>query len=248
MCAQVYGTGSNKQEIKEIDASHKIDLDVFDERIPEDLLMKLLVVCGCFFGVRGNKEHANMGVANIERGIITESGHEYEGLEYIAITNLQDKSHKITFYNTIARQSQHMRLPVVGDKSPAAFILRFLGHLAPGQTRLYCKPATAKQIAHFATLGWPNAKFSPDQPLGHNTIAKLMKRASEKLGLDVTGHAFRRLFITTLVNDGRVSVEESLAAARHGSVAAQRTYMARNGVSEANRFKALGQLPPTKTG
>ena len=144
-------------------------------------------------------------------------------------------------------QSNHMRLPVVGDKSPAAFIIRYLGHLSPGQTRLCCKPASAKQIAHFATLGWPNAKFSPDQPLGHDSISTLTKKASERLGLDVTGHAFRRLFITTLVNDGRVSVEESLAAARHSSVAAQRTYMARNGTSEANRFKALGQLPPAKT-
>mmetsp|Transcript_2201 Transcript_2201/g.6416 ORF Transcript_2201/g.6416 Transcript_2201/m.6416 type:complete len:294 (-) Transcript_2201:53-934(-) len=59
-------------------------------------------------------------------------------------------------------------------------------------------------------------------------------------------HAFRRLFVTTLVNDGRVSIEKSHSAARHGSVAAQRTYMSRNKISEANRFKALGQLPPAK--
>ena len=246
MYFQVYGTGSNKQEIKEIDSSHKINLDVFEENDPVDLLMLLAVILGSFFGLRGNREHANMGVCNIERGVITESGHEYEGCEYIAIMNIQDKTDKITYNNPIARQSKHMRLPNVGPKSPAAFILRFLGHLSPGQTRLYCKPASSKQIAHFASMGWPNAKFSPNQPLGHNAMAKLMKSASAKLGLDVTGHAFRRLFVTTLVNDGRVSVEESLAAARHSSVAAQRTYMSRNIVSEANRFKALGQAPPAK--
>ena len=53
-------------------------------------------------------------------------------------------------------------------------------------------------------------------------------------------HGFRRLFVTTLANDPGVSVEESLVSARHSSVAAQRTYMMRDGVSETFKFNALG--------
>ena len=53
-------------------------------------------------------------------------------------------------------------------------------------------------------------------------------------------HGFRRVFVTTLANDPGVSVEESLASVRHSSVAAQRTYMTRDGVSETSKFNALG--------
>ena len=44
-------------------------------------------------------------------------------------------------------------------------------------------------------------------------------------------------------NDPGVNVEECLAFARHGSVAAQRPYVVRDGTSEVNRFKAQGLLP-----
>ena len=57
---------------------------------------------------------------------------------------------------------------------------------------------------------------------------------------ECTGHGFRRLFVTTLANDSGVSVEESLGSARHSSVAAQRTYMQRDGVSKYAKSTALG--------
>ena len=50
----------------------------------------------------------------------------------------------------------------------------------------------------------------------------------------------RRLFITSMVNDPGVSAKESLVSARHTSVAAQLPYQHRDGVSEYNKFKALG--------
>ena len=53
----------------------------------------------------------------------------------------------------------------------------------------------------------------------------------------------RRIGITTVTNDPGVNVEECLAFARHGSVAAQRPYVVRDGTSEVNRFKAQGLLP-----
>jgi len=42
------------------------------------------------------------------------------------------------------------------------------------------------------------------------------------------------------VNNASVNAEEALRASRHGSVAAQRAYMAVDQVSEANRMMALG--------
>ena len=56
----------------------------------------------------------------------------------------------------------------------------------------------------------------------------------------VTGHALRRLFITTLANDPGVSVEEAMVSSRHSSVAAQRNYIVLNGKSEDAKFAALG--------
>lgn len=43
-----------------------------------------------------------------------------------------------------------------------------------------------------------------------------------------------------LPNDPPVSIEESMLASRHHSVAAQRPYMLADGASEAARFMALG--------
>ena len=78
-------------------------------------------------------------------------------------------------------------------------------------------------------------------PLGKNKIGKMMKAGLALVGHSgVTGHALRRLFITTLANDPGVSIEESMMASRHNSVAAQRPYIRVDGHSEAARFKALG--------
>ena len=68
----------------------------------------------------------------------------------------------------------------------------------------------------------------------------MLKEAGARTGLYTTGHGFRRLFITSLVNGEGVSVEEALGSARYDSVAAQREYMHRNHRSEANKFAALG--------
>ena len=117
-----------------------------------------------------------------------------------------------------------MRLPIIYEKDPANIsgcIGRYMKKLLPGQLRFYCKEASNSQKQHYAHMGWDGAAMSPHQPLGHNAIAKMIKDASAKLGLNVVGHAYRRLFISTLVNNGSVRAEEALATSRHGSVAAQ---------------------------
>ena len=116
----------------------------------------------------------------------------------------------------------------------------FLSHLSPFQTRVYCQPLTSKQKARLPA-GQSMVFYNHRKPIGKNTIRLMIKDACKKLGFpDATGHGFRRLFITTLANDSGVSVEESMKSSGHNSVAAQRTYMVTNGVSETNKFKALG--------
>ena len=136
-----------------------------------------------------------------------------------------------------------MRLPIIDindPRDPGGILKRYVDKMHPDQDRFYCKPATTKQLNVFKLQGNHNAAMSPLQPYGVNKVAKLLKEIGEETGIDCSGHGLRRLFLTTLVNDSAVSVEESLAAGRHGSVAAQRTYMQRNHASEANRFAALG--------
>ena len=87
--------------------------------------------------------------------------------------------------------------------------------------------------------GFPRAQFSPLQPLGHNTVSRILKETGVKTGLNVSGQGYCQLFVTSLVNNPAVSVEESLGAARHGSVSAQKAYIMRNSTSEASRMKAL---------
>jgi len=82
--------------------------------------------------------------------------------------------------------------------------------------------------------------MSHNQQIGVNKISKMMKDGCKKVGLTITGHGLRRISITTLVNDPAVNIEESIAFARHTSVAAQRPYMMRDAKSEMNRFKAQG--------
>ena len=83
--------------------------------------------------------------------------------------------------------------------------------------------------------------YSPLRPLGVNTITVLLGAAAWKLGRrDSKGHGFRRIFVTSLVNDAGVNTEEALRYARHKSVAAQRLYVTRNQHFEMAKFRALG--------
>ena len=115
-----------------------------------------------------------------------------------------------------------------------------MNSLGPGQHRMYCKVASLVQKKHFEALGFPNALYSSNEPLGINIITSMIKEAGKMLGFNVCAHAFCRLFITSLVNEPRVSVEESLAASHHNSVAAQRAYMTCCSTSEMAKFNTLG--------
>ena len=68
-----------------------------------------------------------------------------------------------------------------------------------------------------------------------------MDAALERIGhAGGTGHALRRVFITTLANDPGVSLEAGMDASRHTSASAYRGYQVAGKTSEAAKFAALG--------
>ena len=81
-------------------------------------------------------------------------------------------------------------------------------------------------------------------PIGENKVKQYIKEACEKMGFaNGTGHAFRRLHITTNAKDPGISLEQSMHSAGHLSAAAQRPYMQVDETSEAAMYKAFGILP-----
>ena len=133
----------------------------------------------------------------------------------------------------------------------AGILKRYMLKISPGQERLFCKPATEKQIESFVTNGFYNAQMSPMQPLGITMIRDLFKMGAEMLGItnptQFGGHALRSYFCTQLYNSPEVSCKEAMGAARHSSVSASITYIQRNNASEAGRMRALGQYDEEDT-
>lgn len=240
-----YGFGARKQLPQGVEKSGDID---WHKHYPDenDIVRhqkKLIGIMGTHFGLRGRGEHADLRKCNVIMGKF-EPSSRFKNHDFIGLTGLLDKTTKVSATNDYARKSNNnMRLPIIDPedpRDPGAIFKRYVDKMHPHQDRVYCRPATSKQLRIFKMQGNNNAAMSPHQPYGVNKIAKLLKEIGEETGIDCRGHGLRRLFLTTLVNDPAVSVEESLAAGRHGSVAAQRTYMQRNHTSEANRFAALG--------
>ena len=237
------GTGANRQ-IPNLEKSSELDLSLFDESNLEQFQQKVMTVMGCYMGFRGRKEHTYLEVKHIIEGEF-EPSSTFAGYPYIGVNCMPDKSKKVTSTNDIARDTAcTMRLPIIdiGDMNdPGGTFKRYTGTFHPLQRRrFYCKESSIKMKRIHCLEGYPNARMSFNQPLGENTVAKMIKHAGKITGLGTTGQGIRRLYLTTLVNDPGVSVEEALVSGRHGSVAAQRPYQHRNHQSEGNKFAALG--------
>lgn len=233
-----FGTGANQAKMKDVASINDLDWSVFDENDPKQHCQKVMVYFGGYLGFRGSGEHVKLERHHIERGTF-EVGHPWAGDEYWAIQNMPDKTNKLSSSNTILRKNRSGRIPVKSE--PGQCILRFLDKFSPHQERVYCRPATLAQLQDLRRSGRKKSMFSAREPLGVNTICLMMNDACAKLGHpECSGHGFRRLFITTLANDPRVSIAEAMESSRHSSVSAQLTYVERSGVSESGKFAALG--------
>ena len=162
----------------------KIDLSVFDEDIPEHHIMKLLFVCGIFFGFRGNEEHTFLQVRHFIKGEYPK-GHTFKGKTWYGIDCITDKTHKLSKNTPYVRSIKDtmMRLPLICDKPKstdgAGVIKRFLNKLSPGQIRIYCKIVPEKN----RKLG-DSRLFYSSSPMGKDTINKLFKKGAEMMGID----------------------------------------------------------------
>ena len=199
---------------------------------------------GCF---RGNQEHAELTLAQIIFGNFPMDFPtvELRGKPYVAIKHMNvEKGHKITVTNSYARPMQNLlRFPIT-DGCPKCFggaLARLVKKAAPGQKRLYCREASEAEKARHAFNGYPNATMSPKKHLGKGSIRVLFQEGAEILGLpeDFKPHSLRSACITRLVNDPSVSMAETMAVARHSSVAASKNYQQIDDVSEGNRLHAL---------
>ena len=71
-----------------------------------------------------------------------------------------------------------------------------------------------------------------------------MKEIAQRLDLkdweSFGGQALKACMATKLGNDDSINITEAMAALRHKSVAAHKHYNKTSGISETNRYKALG--------
>lgn len=219
-------------------------ITMLDRSDPKQMTMLILILCGTFFALRGNEEHSNLELNNIAFGSYA-PGSEFEGMDYVEITDLIDKSHKLSTTNSWKRNTEgSMRIPIISQdvNSPGTILFNYITNkMSPGQLRIHCKPATRKQMEKFRIMNFPEAMYSPDQPLGRNTIREYFQEAGVilKLQKPLNGHALRRLSITKMASGG-VCLTEIMATARHSSIAATSAYMQRNHDTGKARLKALG--------
>ena len=226
----------------------KLDLSLLNEDDPEQHIIKMLFICGIFFGFRGETEHTMMEVRRITSGVFP-PGHKWEGCQWFGIDFIIDKSNHLSIHKPYVRsiEDTQMKIPVLkNDKSdPGGCIARFLDKLAPGQLRLYCRVLSKKARSKQGET----RLFSPNQPMGKDTIKALFRKGAKIMGLskpsEFAPHSLRHLFGNQLANDPSISLKECMLAMRHSSASASMNYQQRNMTSEENRLLCLGFKPPS---
>ena len=233
------------------DDINKIDLTVFDENDPEQHIIKLLFICGIFFGFRGESEHTGLECRRLTSGVFP-VGHKWAGCQWFGIDFLIDKSNKLSIHRPYVRsiEDTQMKVPVIGNDpkatDPGGCIKRFLEKLSPGQTRLYCKVVPKE----YRRTG-EDRLFYSNQPMGKDSIKALFKKGAMLMGLsnpeELAPHSLRHLFSNQIACDPSISLKECMLALRHSSASATVNYQKRNMKSEENRLKCLGFKPPPET-
>ena len=108
---------------------HDLNLDVFDENDLMEIIIKVMVVVGLYFGFRGSREHVMIERRNIEKGFFL-AGHPLAGKDYWGIKNMANNSNTLSSTETVLKKNKRGRIPV--DSKPGHCIERFLLKLPPG--------------------------------------------------------------------------------------------------------------------
>lgn len=90
-----YGCGKSKQILNEAEYNiWDLAVETLNQNDARQMTMLVLILCGCFMALRGNEEHANLSISNVQCGEYLPTS-EFHGWRYIEIVNLLDKSHKL---------------------------------------------------------------------------------------------------------------------------------------------------------
>ena len=90
------------------------DLTQFDEDILIEHQMKVMIIFGCLFGFRGNKEYVNLKRCNIVTGIYPDNHASFPGWTWWGLDGLSDKTLKLSLKNPYVRdQGELLKYPVV---------------------------------------------------------------------------------------------------------------------------------------
>lgn len=241
--------GENKAyRIKPSDFS-KIKLGTFDENDLKQHQLKILVGCGIYFGFRGIGEHTYLTIDMIIQGKF-ETGHVFEDYDFVGIGSMIDKSNQLSRTQSYKRDTSNlMRMPIIDNKPESddfgGSFVRLLNKVKKNKKNL-------EEKNRFYLRPEKDGKEFSSGVLGHNKIRDYMKDAAKILGIPQQdfkgGQAWRALFITTMVNDSRVSTAEAMKSARHNSVAANKNYQATDIVSEGKKQQCLLENFTGKTG
>ena len=115
--------------------------------------------------------------------------------------------------------------------------------------RLYEKiPKSDRTDRFYRKIADCGSKFCTNAYIGKGKIRERFQFAFKLFGISnwetIRPNALRSVFITKLANDPSINIEETMAAARHNSVAASAVYHERSLMSEGNRINCL--LPSEK--
>ena len=229
-------------EVREED-TQKFILSKFDENDLGQHLMKVLLIFGCLFGLRGNQEHTMLTTDNIGSGTYPDSHHAFAGMDWWGLQNICDKTFRINLSNFYARNEKDLgRFPVMPDlnEDMGGTIMRWMEKLkaAPKSTKKN-KPITNRIYRRIS----PDGKSFENRPMGHETVRKTFREAFKFLGISnwetLRPHALRGLLISVLANDPTVSLKETMKAARHKTADASATYQKCTSKSETAKISAL---------
>lgn len=124
----------------------------------------------------------------------------------------------------------------------------------PKQVKVYSCFATKRELQNFERLGMSHIKFSPNKPMGVNTIGDLLKSFAKYAGIvewnRKTPHCLRQYFITKMANDPSLNLHEIAKLARHKSVSSQEAYVPRTQAAQVATAISLARpgMPSLNSG
>ena len=116
--------------------------------------------------------------------------------------------------------------------------------VSPKQERMCCKEASEQAKVRFRMLWHKHSSMFHSKPIGKDTISEGMKETAKRLDLkdwkSFGAQALRAFMVTKLGKDASINTSEVMAALRHKSASAHKTYNKTSKISETNRHIALG--------